>query len=260
MNVLACQLDIAWEDREKNHARVRDLLAAACPPAGGLIVLPEMFSSGFSLNVAKIAENEHRGPTREFLSKLAREYQAYVVGGVVTQDAAGRGQNQAIVIGPAGEEIIRYHKIHPFSYGGESRCFSAGQRIVTFDCHGFTAAPFICYDLRFPEIFRHAARQRGVNLFIVIANWPTVRLHHWTTLLQARAIENQAYLIGVNRCGRDPNVEYPGRSLIVDPRGQILADAGDREAILSASLDLPALQAYRRDFPALSDARFPIQS
>jgi predicted amidohydrolase len=214
-----------------------------------------MFASGFSMDVAKIAEGE-RAPTRTFLSQLAHEHEVYIVGGLVTADANGRGRNEAVVIDARGDEIARYHKIHPFSFGGETQRYSAGRDLVTFEAGGgFTIAPFICYDLRFPEIFRHAVRQ-GVNLFIVIANWPSPRVAHWTTLLQARAIENQAYVIGVNRCGRDPNLEYPGRSLIVDPRGEVVADASDKEAIVSATLDLPSLQSYRRQFPALADMRF----
>lgn len=254
MQVVGCQLDIAWEDREANHARVRDMLAVSPPQPGGLVVLPEMFASGFSMDVAKIAEGETM-PTRHFLSELAREYQVYLVGGVVTRGADGRGKNEAVVIAPDGSEVVRYHKIHPFSYGGETKSYSAGRQIVVFDIGGFTIAPFICYDLRFPEIFRQAIRQ-GVNLFVVIANWPTARVNHWTTLLQARAIENQAFVIGVNRCGRDPNLEYPGRSLIVDPKGQILADGGDSPGVISAMLNLQELQDYRRQFPALADMRF----
>jgi len=254
MQVVGCQLDIAWEDREANHARVRDMLAVSPPQAGGLVVLPEMFASVFSMDVAKIAEGE-AAPTRQFLSDLAREYQVYLVGGVVTRGADGRGKNEAVVIAPDGSEVVRYHKIHPFSYGGETKSYSAGRQIVVFDIGGFTIAPFICYDLRFPEIFRQAIRQ-GVNLFVVIANWPTARVNHWTTLLQARAIENQAFVIGVNRCGRDPNLEYPGRSLIVDPKGQILSDGGSTLGVISAMLNLHELQDYRRQFPALADMRF----
>jgi predicted amidohydrolase len=253
----SCLLDIVWEDRRANQARVRDVLAVAQPAPGALVVLPEMFASGFSLDVAKIADAPERGETQAFLAELAREHQVCLIAGLVTRAADGRGQNEAIVVDPRGQEIARYHKIHPFSYGGETKSYSAGRRIVTFDIGGFTVAPFVCYDLRFPEIFRHAVRQ-GASVFVVIANWPTKRVQHWTTLLQARAIENQAYVVGVNRAGRDPNVEYPGRSLIIDPRGEILADAGEREGAIAATLDLDSLQSYRREFPALADARFSL--
>jgi len=254
MQVVGCQLDIAWEDRDANHACLRDMLAVSPPRAGGVVVLPEMFASGFSMDVAKISEN-NGSPTQRFLSELAKEHQVYIVGGVVTQAPDGRGQNQAVVLAPDGSEIARYHKIHPFSFGGETKCYSAGREIITFDVGPFTIAPFVCYDLRFPEIFRQAVR-RGASVFLVIANWPAARVHHWTTLLQARAIENQAYVVGVNRCGRDPNLEYPGRSLIIDPKGQIVADAGSSPGTISAMLNAAELQDYRGQFPALADMRF----
>ena len=127
---------------------------------------------------------------------------------------------------------------------------------MTFEWRGFVVAPFVCYDLRFPEIFR-AAAHRGASLFVVIALWPVKRQQHWLTLLQARAIENQAYVVGVNRVGAEPEFLYPGRSVVVDPHGVIIADAGEREHILAAALDVNVVAAWRRDFPALRDAHWP---
>jgi omega-amidase len=129
-----------------------------------------------------------------------------------------------------------------------------GTGIATFSCNSFTVAPFICYDLRFPEAFRVATR-RGAQVLVVIANWPASREAHWRSLLNARAIENQAYVAGINRCGTDPNHTYAGRSLIIDPRGEILADAGPSEGWIEAHLDLASLTAYRSEFPALEDMR-----
>ncbi|HKG80277.1 MAG TPA: nitrilase-related carbon-nitrogen hydrolase, partial [Pyrinomonadaceae bacterium] len=116
----------------------------------------------------------------------------------------------------------------------------------------FTVSPFICYDLRFPEIFRAAVFQ-GAQLFVVIANWPASRVRHWITLLKARAIENQAYVMGVNRCGNDPKLSYSGHSMIIDPRGEVLADASEVEGVISAEIDAEALAQYRREFPFLND-------
>jgi predicted amidohydrolase len=140
--------------------------------------------------------------------------------------------------------------MHPFKMAGE--LVVPGTEPVVVECGEFKLAPAVCYDLRFPELFR-AGVKRGANLFAVIANWPTARLDHWLTLLKARAIENQSYVIGVNRCGRDPNAEYPGRSQIISPRGEVLADAGGGEGVVRGELDLPELQAYRREFPVLQD-------
>lgn len=130
-----------------------------------------------------------------------------------------------------------------------------GAQLATFDWAGFTVAPFICYDLRFPEVFREAT-QRGADLFLVPALWPARRQQHWLTLLQARAIENQAYVVGVNRIGREPDHLYAGRSVIVDPHGVIIADAGECEHVLNARIDPAVVADWRRDFPALRDAQW----
>lgn len=251
--IIGIQADLAWEDKPANYRKARSMLVDAPPPEGSLIVLPEMFPTGFSMNVEAIAEDDER-LTDRFYSRLAETHRITVLGGMVNRGPDGRGRNEAAVFGPDGREVARYCKIHPFTYSGESDHYASGCEIVTFEWAGFTVAPFICYDLRFPEIFRHAAR-RGANLFAVIANWPQAREAHWTTLLRARAIENQAYVIGVNRCGNDPNLSYSGRSLIVDPRGETLADLGNGEGVISADPDLEVLRIYRKEFPALADMR-----
>jgi predicted amidohydrolase len=240
-----------WEDKAASHARVRTLLAASPAPEGALLVLPEMFSTGFSMNVEAIHEGEARVSER-FLAQTAREHRIFVTGGVVTRGADARGRNQSLTFDPDGQEIARYSKIHPFTFGTEAAHYSAGESPVMFSCSEFRVAPFVCYDLRFPEVFRNAVR-RGAQLYTVIASWPQSRIEHWIALLRARAIENQAYVVGVNRCGVDPKLTYNGRSLIIDPGGAILADAGNGECLVSADLDLTALQEYRRAFPFLAD-------
>jgi predicted amidohydrolase len=178
----------------------------------------------------------------------------FLLGGVVTAAKGDKGLNQAAVFSPEGKELARYTKLQPFAPGGEADNYDAGQEPFLFSWQGFTVAPFICYDLRFPEHFRAAAR-RGAQLFAVIANWPVARIQHWVALLQARAIENQAYVAGVNRVGRDPTLVYSGRSLIVSAKGEVLADAGNGESIISADLDPAELESYRRDLPFLRDMR-----
>ena len=254
MNIAAVQFDIAWENKAANFARVGALLAEAPPCPGSLIVLPEMFASGFSMNLAATRQTDAR-EDETFLAELAREHRAFVTGGVVSPAENGRGRNESVTFSPTGELLARYTKIHPFSLGGESEGHEEGLDVVTFELAGFVAAPFVCYDLRFPEIFRAAAK-RGANLFLVIALWPMKRQQHWLTLLQARAIENQAFVIGVNRVGVEPQFAYAGRSVVVDPHGVIIADAGEQERILTAALDAESVQAWRRDFPALHDAHW----
>ncbi len=255
MNVHLVQIDSVWEDRPANHAKARQLIASASPQPGSLIVLPETFSTGFSMKLAVTAEPEN-GPTEQFLRELAVQYQSCVIGGVVTATSDGRGMNQALAIAPDGSVRSRYTKNYPFSLGGEAQAHIAGTDVSLFAWQGLCIAPLICYDLRFPELSRTAIRA-GAEVLIFIAAWPVKRIQHWITLLQARAIENLAYVIGVNRCGTDPDFTYTGRSLVVDPHGLIIADAAEQERVISAQIDPAVLRDWRSQFPALRDAGIP---
>jgi len=250
-SVFCCQFDIVWEDKQANFERVDNILARARPSAGSLVALPEMSFTGFSMNVSRIAEHE-RGATEAFLARAAERHGVYILSGLVTWAPHGMGRNEAILMTPHKGVEGRYQKLHLFSPAGEHSHFEPGSRLVTFAWQGGVVAPFICYDLRFPEAFR-AAVDLGAELYVVIANWPRVRERHWLTLLQARAIENQAFVAGVNRCGRDPHAEYSGRSVIVSPVGEIMADAGENEGWISAEIEWQNVCSCRREFPALSD-------
>lgn len=254
IQVHAVQYDIVWEDRAANFRKVRTLVEAAQPAPGSLVVLPEMFSSGFSMNLTATRQGAER-EDENFLVTLARDHGVFVIGGVVGSGSGEKGRNESVMFSPTGAALARYTKIHPFSLGGETAGHEFGAEVVTAEWGGFVVAPFVCYDLRFPEIFRAAAK-RGANLFVVIALWPAKRQQHWLTLLQARAIENQAYVIGVNRMGAEPLYQYAGRSVVVDPHGVIIADAGEREQVLTAAIDADVVNAWRRDFPALRDAHW----
>lgn len=251
MKVYCYQLDIAWENKAENFKKVRTLLAAEKPERGALVVLPEMFSTGFSMNVEGICEQNSPG-AEEFIREVALEFGVVAMGGIVSKGKDGKGLNEALVISPDGKTLARYAKIHPFSLGGELDHYSRGRRIEYFEWNGIKVAPFICYDLRFPEIFRTAVRA-GAEMFVVIANWPNKREDHWVTLLEARAIENLACVVGVNRTGKDPNLVYPGRTMIIDPHGKIMVEAGGLEGVISADIDPSAARNWRRDFPALRD-------
>jgi predicted amidohydrolase len=253
MYVAGVQLDIVWENKQANHDKVRALLTRARLPKGALVALPEMFATGFSMNVAEIAQSDQR-ETEIFLASLAEEFGVHVSGGVVIRRPDGRGLNQSVTFAPDGMLLARYSKIHPFSYGGETEQYAAGTDVVTYRLDPFLVAPFVCYDLRFPEVFRHAVK-KGVQLYTVIANWPEPREAHWLALLKARAIENQAFVVGVNRCGRDPKLAYSGRGQILDPRGNVLADGGTAEGVFGAELDPALLASYRKEFPALEDMK-----
>jgi predicted amidohydrolase len=253
MKLYAVQHDILWEDKLANFEHVASMLASAAPQPGSLIVLEEMFATGFSNDLSKTRETD-ACETAAFLKRIAQQYQCCVIGGQVGCGSDGKGRNEALVIAPDGNEVARYVKMQPFSLGGEHLVHEAGDRVVTFEFGGFKIAPLVCYDLRFPEIARDAVKQ-GADLLIYIASWPIRRAQHWVTLLQARAIENLAWVVGVNRCGTDPSCTYPGRSLVVDPHGTVIADAADREGVLEATLDPSVATRWRHEFPALRDMR-----
>lgn len=253
MQLILVQPDVAWENPSDNFATVARLLDRTTIQPRALIVLPEMFSVGFTMNVAAVAEDED-GPTERFLRELAVRRDVFVLGGVVRRGTSGKGRNEAVVVGPDGELLARYTKLHPFSYAGETEHFEPGSEIVVFDWDGLPTAPFVCYDVRFPEVYRHAVA-RGAKLLVTIANFPSARLRHWTSLLVARAVENQAFSVGVNRCGSDPNVEYPGRSMVVDPQGRVLVETGGSEDVIAVEIDPDSLVRYRDTFPALRDMR-----
>lgn len=254
MIVAGCQLDCAWEDKATSFGRVNRLLAQAQLASETLLVLPEMFATGFSLNTAVTQDGAGESAAR-FLARTAQERQLSVLGGVTTVDAAGHGRNEAVAYDSQGTELVRYQKMRPFSPAGELGPITPGTEPKVFQWQGITVAPFICYDLRFPEIFRQVTAKYRPELFVIIASWPSPRIHHWVKLLQARAIENQAYVIGVNRTGNDPKLNYNGRSLIVDHNGEIAADAGEAEGIITAELNIAALRKFRTDLPFLNDLR-----
>ncbi len=254
MNIVALQFNIAWENKPANFEKVRQLLAQAAPERNSLVVLPEMFATGFSMNTGAIAE-PYGDATEQFLSGVAKEFGVAVVAGAAARAADGRARNKALVFSPDGALLGYYAKMRPFTPGGEAGAYVAGERPLVLTWSGCVFSTFVCYDLRFPELFRQAAASQQPELFLVIANWPEKRVQHWVRLLQARAIENQAYVVGVNRIGRDPFYDYPGRSLVVDFNGDIIADGGAGEGVLQARVDLAVLRQYREGLPFLSDIR-----
>ena len=254
MIIFAIQSDITWENTAANFDRVRGLLEKAAPEPGSLVALPEMFATGFSMNTGATAE-VYGGETERFLAATAKQFGIFLLGGAAMKGRDGRVRNKALLFSPKGELAGFYAKMRPFTLGGESEHYTAGEKPAVFQCGDCAVSPFVCYDLRFPEIFRASAAAHQPELFVVIANWPEKRIVHWIRLLQARAIENQAYVVGVNRVGRDPYYTYVGRSVMVDFNGDILEDAGDAEGFIQAELDLDTLRKYRQGLPFLRDLR-----
>jgi predicted amidohydrolase len=253
MRLALLQLDLAWEDREANYARVRPYARQAREAGAELLVLPEMFATGFSLNPASTAEPED-GPTTTFLGALAREHGLGTLGGLVLQGTDGRGRNAARLLAPDGRVLGTYVKTHLFAHAGEERHHEAGAGPVTFPLASGRAAAFVCYDLRFPELFRLVAEECW--LMVVIASWPASRQRAWDVLLPARAVENQCFVAGLNRVGRGGGLAYAGGSAVYGPEGESLARAGQGQELMLVDLEPARVAEVRERLPFLRDRRF----
>lgn len=234
MIVAGIELDIAWEDPAANLDRADDAAAAAKAAGAALVVLPEMFATGFSMAAERIAP--WGGEIRLGLAEIARRHNLWVLGGYA-EPGPQRPRNAASLLDPRGDEALRYHKIHPFTFGGEDAHYDGGDALPTADVDGVRVTPLICYDLRFPEPFRIASDR--TDLFVVIASWPAARASHWSALLAARAIENQAYVLGVNRIGEGGGLAYAGGSVLHDPWGAVAATAAGRAGGAAGAADRP---------------------
>lgn len=246
MRVAGIQMDIAWEDPAANFETVR----AADTGDARLVVLPEMFATGFTMNATKVAPLADS--VREFLSERAKETGAYVLGGYA-EEGSQRPRNACSIYDRSGAEILHYQKIHPFTLAGEEEHYDGGESLTTVTIEGVRVTPVICYDLRFPELFRIAAER--TDLFVVIANWPAKRSHPWRTLLMARAAENQAYVLGVNRVGIGGGEPHSGDSLLVDPFGNPIDSASGEPAVVTGEVDPAKVADAREHFSFLADRR-----
>jgi omega-amidase len=257
LRVTLVQQPLVWGEPAANRARFASLLE---PLAGStdLVVLPETFTTGFSMEVERLGESAG-GPTGVWLADLARELDAAITGSVITAEG-GRYYNRLLWAEPDGAPLRHYDKRHLFRMGREHQHFAPGAAAWTVDWRGFSVCPLVCYDLRFPVFSR---RRSGLDyeLLLYVANWPAPRAHAWRTLLAARAIENQAYVVGVNRVGSDGNgIAHSGDSAAIDFLGQPLIEAGAEPAVLTVELDAARLAAFREKFPAHLDAdRFTLE-
>ena len=252
LRVALVQQATVWEDPAANLGRARGFVAEAARAGAQAVVFPELATTGFTMAPEGFAEPVP-GPTSEAFGALAREFGLYVIGTAVEAHAP-HPRNAAFVLGPEGSLVAVYRKLHPFTYGEEHRHYLGGEDCPVFKLDGIPCGLQICYDLRFPEPFR-ALATKGAEVVFLPANWPVRRIDAWTTLLAARAIENQMAVCGVNRVGRDPLADYPGRSALLDPFGVPVATGDDQEGLVIGDLDLAKLRAWRERFPALQDRR-----
>ncbi|MEO7370798.1 MAG: nitrilase-related carbon-nitrogen hydrolase [Ilumatobacteraceae bacterium] len=256
MRVAAIQHDIAWCDRQANFAHLAPLIAGAAAADARLILLTETFSTGFATDRDDLGEPEG-GPSSQFLVEQARRHGVWIAGSC-PEIASGspaddqRPYNTLVLVAPDGTQH-RYRKIHPFTYGGETKHFNAGDQFVTVDVEGLRVSLFVCYDLRFADEFWQLAE--ATDVYLVPANWPEARRVPWMALLQARAIENLAYVVGCNRVGNGNGLPYSGDSRIIDPLGEILASAAQTESILLADVTAERVAEVRDRFRFLQDRR-----
>jgi predicted amidohydrolase len=245
---LLVQAQLRWKDPQRNRAHLERLVSSAAGDLD-LAVLPETFTTGF-LGDADLPEEGMDGPTVKWMKTLAAERGCALAGSAVITEE-GQRYNRLLFVTPSGE-VFHYDKRHLFAFGGENRRYAAGRERVTIDYRGWRINLQICYDLRFPAWCRN---RDDYDLMLLVANWPAKRVHHWNLLLEARAIENQSWVIGVNRVGADGNgMQYPGSSVVHDPLGERIAGLGDGEEARRVDLDLAAVARIRSQFPFQADA------
>ena len=254
--VAGVQADLAWEDRRANHAMARREVARAAAAGARLVVLPEMWPSGFSMDTAVTAEGPD-GPSATLMADLAGQHEAWVAGSFACRQGDDRPTNRLLLAGPDGS-TVHYDKVHPFSYAGEHEHFAAGRHGVVAEVDGVRLGLAVCYDLRFANLFWDLGP--SVDAFVVPANWPCARRSHWRTLLRARAIENQAWVLGVNRVGvgrrlDGSDLDYCGDSLLVDPLGEVVAAAAGQPNLLLGAIDAGTVAEVRAGLPFLPDRR-----
>lgn len=250
LQVLMVQAQLSWKDPAANRAHLSELLDQTAEHAAfDLAIFPETFTTGF-LGDTNLPEEDMGGPTVQWMRAMAKHYSAAMSGSAVIVEQ-GKRFNRFILATPEGT-VQHYDKRHLFAFGGENKRYVAGEQRLVWNWRQWRINPQICYDLRFPAWCRN---RKDFDLQIFVANWPEKRVAHWMALLRARAIENQAYVVGINRVGEDGNgLKYPGRSQAFDPLGNELADLQSFEQSQRISIELQQVDDIRQQFPFQDDA------
>ncbi len=250
VKIALCQLDIKFENKIINKQQVIRFILDAKAEDVDLIIFPEMTLTGFSMNIEITAESDN--DTVHMFRDLCIG-QSIAIGFGWVNKVNKKAENHYTIIDKTGNIISDYIKIHPFSFSGENEFFISGNSICKTSLNEINMSSFICYDLRFPEIFQIISDE--VELIIVAANWPMSRREHWNTLLKARAIENQVYIAAVNCVGEKAGISYSGDSCIIDPNGNILEQAIDEEKLIIFSIDKNEVMRVREGFPLKNDRK-----
>ena len=239
-----------WEDKSANVKKIKNLLSDKI--VYDLLIFPEMTLTGFTMKSEEFAEDLEED-TKLFFASIAKEKKCAVMYGTI-EKGKKKNFNTLVHLNNQGKIINSYRKIHPFSYSKENMFYGKGKNTITTKIKGIKIGLSICYDLRFPELYRFYAKQK-VHLIVDIANWPDTRIEHWRALLKARAIENQCYVAGVNRVGDDPKLHYNGFSSVFDPMGKEIVSVADFEKVIVAEIDKTYVNETRKKLPFLNDMR-----
>ncbi|WP_174733706.1 carbon-nitrogen family hydrolase [Mesobacillus harenae] len=254
LKIALLQMDIAFGSPEANYQEAEKLIQQASSENPDIIVLPELWTTGYDLeNLTKTADpNAEKAIT--FLRAAAERTGSHFVGGSIANLTESGIKNTLLVVDKNGSFIHEYSKLHLFKLMDEHHYLSAGDKKGLFNLNGRKFAGMICYDIRFPEWIR-SHTSRGAEALFVVAEWPLARLEHWRALLISRAIENQSFVIACNRAGSDPKNQFAGHSLVIDPWGEVIAEAGEQQEILTAEIDLDKVQEVRKMIPIFEDRR-----
>lgn len=258
MRAALVSLDQRWHDKDANFTRCVELARSAGRHGCELVIFPEMTLTGYTMDTAAVVESLSESPTLERFGRTAAEANLIIAFGACLADSStGKPRNQFCLARPDGRSEAVYAKVHPFSYAGEDRVFEAGRTVAAFDVGDVRVSASICYDLRFPELYSALAARCSV--IAVIANWPADRVSHWRTLLTARAIENQSFVLGVNRIGVDGNgLRYEKSTLAFGPDGSPLEPLSAQGELDVYEIDPAVATKYREGFPTLRDKRYGV--
>ncbi|MTT32134.1 carbon-nitrogen family hydrolase [Terrilactibacillus sp. BCM23-1] len=254
MKCALIQYDIVFGDPKANFKKVHSLIDKAMADKPDVIILPELWTTAYDLErLDEIADPDAK-ETCDFISSLAKKYDVNIIAGSIAKKNADNVTNTQLIFNRQGDLVSDYDKVHLFRLMNEEKFLAAGRKEGHFNLDGTPCAGFICYDIRFTEWLRKHVVS-GAKVLFVSAEWPNPRLDHWRTLLICRAIENQAYVVACNRTGKDPNNTFFGHSLIINPWGEIIAEGGEDEAIVTGDIDLDELDQIRTRIPVFEDRR-----
>lgn len=246
------QMDILWEDKEANYKKAEQYIIEGKEKGVEFLLFPEMSMTGFSMHVERIGEMPGDLRTRDHFARLAEKYGMYIGVGYV-EKAGERGRNRYAILSPEGEALCDYIKIHPFTFGREGEFYDGGSELAFCRVKDFCVSPFICYDLRFPEIFQAASRQ--ADMMVVPASWPAPRMEAWEIFLKARAMENQCVMVGINRVGNEGKIPYVGHSMAVGAGGKVLGGPFEGEGLFTVDVERAEIYEERAHFSTKEDRK-----